>query len=333
MTHTGWFFGYKQVAKSNISNYLLHMDPNANPAHSFPYAPAAPTLNDAFAYCEALTRSHYENFPVGSRLIPARIRPHVYSIYAFARTADDLADEPGLTPDERTERLDEWEAKLGTCLEAPEGPILTALAETIRSQQIPRQHLHDLLHAFKMDVVTHRHRTFNHLLAYCRYSAAPVGRLILHLFAYRDERRRYLSDLICTALQLANFWQDIAIDFSRGRIYLPQEDMARFGVTEDDLADRRLTDGFRALLACEIDRTRVLFQKGSELPDLVSGRLRYELRLTWLGGLRILDKICTEGCDIFRRRPKVEKMDIFRLIFHALCWDPRRSHKPRYLPI
>ena len=309
------------------------MDTHTNPVVSLPNASSGIALNDAFAYCESLTRSHYENFPVGSHLIPARIRPHVYSIYAFARTADDLADEPGLAPDERMERLEEWEAKLDTCMESPEGPILTALAETIRSQQIPRQHLHDLIHAFKLDVVTHRHRTFNHLLAYCRYSAAPVGRLILHLFACRDDRRRYLSDLICTALQLANFWQDITIDFSRGRIYLPQDDMARFGVTEDDLAERRLTDGFKALLACEIDRTRALFRKGSELPDLVSGRLKYELRLTWLSGLRILDKICTGGYDIFRRRPKIEKRDIPGLFFRALFRNPRRGDHSRFLPL
>ena len=177
-----------------------------------------------------------------------------------------------------------------------------------------------------MDVVTHRRRTFNHLLAYCRYSAAPVGRLILHLFSHSDERRRYHSDLICTALQLANFWQDVAIDFLRGRIYLPQDDMDRFGVTESDLAEQRLSEGFKALMACEIARTRSLFEKGAELPDLVSGRLKYELRLTCLGGLKVLDKIRANGYDIFRRRPTVEKKDIFGLIFHALFWNPRRSH-------
>ncbi len=295
----------------------------ADPAAASSPAPAATSLDDAFACCEALTRSHYENFPVGSRLIPARVRPHVYSVYAFARTADDLADEPGLAPGERTRRLDEWDAKLASCTVAPEGPILTALGETIRSQHIPRRHLHDLLHAFKMDVVTQRHRTFNHLLSYCRYSAAPVGRLILHLFSYTDARRGFLSDLICTALQLANFWQDVAIDFSRGRIYLPQDDMDRFGVTEDDLARGCPTDGFRALLACEIERTRVLFLRGAELPDLVSGRLKYELRLTWLGGLRILDKIRTDEYNVFDCRPKIKKRDIPGLFFRALFWNPR----------
>ncbi len=256
-------------------------------------------------------------------MIPAGIRPHVCSIYAFARTADDLADEPGLAPDERTRRLDAWDAKLASCTVAPEGPIFTALGETIRSQHLPRRHLYDLLHAFRMDVVTQRHETFNHLLSYCRYSAAPVGRLILHLFSYTDPRRRRLSDLICTALQLANFWQDVAIDFSRGRIYLPQDDMDRFGVTEDDLSKGRATDGFRSLLACEIERTRTLFRRGAELPDLVSGRLKYELRLTWLGGMRILDKILTGECDVFNCRPKIEKRDIPSLFLRALFRNPR----------
>ncbi|MDE2998731.1 MAG: squalene synthase HpnC [Gemmatimonadota bacterium] len=285
-------------------------------------APRTTSLDDAFAHCEAITRGHYENFPVGSHMVPARIRPHVYSIYAFARTADDLADEPGLAPAERTRRLDEWDGKLATCTVAPDGPILTALGETIRSQRVPRRHLHDLLHAFRMDVVTHRHETFNHLLSYCRYSAAPVGRLILHLFSYTDARRRLLSDLICTALQLANFWQDVAIDFSRGRIYLPRDDMDRFGVTEDDLARGRTTNGFRSLLACEIERTRMLFRRGAELPDLVSGRLKYELRLTWLGGMRILDKILAGGYDVFNCRPKIEKRDIPGLLLRALFRNP-----------
>lgn len=306
------------------------MATSANRAAATSGAPATTPLDDAFAYCEALTRSHYENFPVGSRLIPAGIRPHVYSIYAFARTADDLADEPGLAPAERTRRLDAWDAKLASCTVAPEGPIMTALGETIRSRHVPRRHLRDLLHAFRMDVVTQRHETFNHLLSYCRYSAAPVGRLILHLFSCSDARRRRLSDLICTALQLANFWQDVAIDFSRGRVYLPRDDMDRYGVTEDDLAEGRTTDGFRSLMACEIERTRMLFRRGAELPDLVSGRLKYELRLTWLGGMRILDKIRTAGYDVFNRRPKIEKRDMPGLCFRALFRNPRGCGESRF---
>lgn len=288
-----------------------------------PASPAAISREDAFAHCEALTRAHYENFPVGSRLIPGDLRPHVCSIYAFARTADDFADEPGLERDERLRRLDGWGRNLDACLAEPEGPIFTALAETIRSRQIPIGLLHDLLHAFRMDVVTPRHRTFNHLLCYCRYSAAPIGRLILHLFEYRDAERLAYSDVICTALQLANFWQDIAIDFCRGRIYLPQDDMARFGVTEANLSGGQVTSGFRSLLDCQIARTERLFHRGRALPDTVGGRLRYELRLTWLGGMEVLDKIRRNQYDIFHNRPALTKRDTLSLLLRTLVsWKP-----------
>ncbi len=282
-----------------------------------PTLPVPVSLQDAFAYCETLTRAHYENFPVGSRLLPKALRPHVCSIYAFARTADDFADEPGMEAPERLQRLDEWGDRLRTCLTEPEGPIFTALAETIRSRQIPQELLHDLLRAFRMDVTTPRHRTFDDLLAYCRYSAMPVGRLVLQLFGYHDAERHCLSDAICTALQLANFWQDVAIDFSRGRIYLPQEDMERFGVTEDDLANQRVTQSFRALLDCEIDRTGAIFRRGRSLPDRVSGRLKLELRLTYLGGMEILHKIRRNGYDIFQKRPQVTAWNGVRLLFHT----------------
>ena len=274
-------------------------------------------LADAFAHCEALTRAHYENFPVGSWLIPRALRPHVCSIYAFARTADDFADEPGLASDERLRRLDEWEAYLGTCLDTPHGPIFTALAETIRQHRIPVALLRDLLRAFRSDVTTPRHATFDDLRAYCRYSAVPVGRLVLHLFGYRDTERFTYSDAICSALQLANFWQDIAVDFSRGRIYLPQEDMARFGVTEAHLAGGQVTEGFRDLLNMEIDRTETIFRQGRPLLDCVGGRLKLELHLTYLGGTEILRKIRRNGYDVFRRRPRLTGWDGVRLMLHA----------------
>ena len=281
-------------------------------------SPDAPAdLSAAFAHCEALTRAHYENFPVGSRLIPAALRPHVCSIYAFARTADDFADEPGLSSPQRMARLREWETHLDACLTHPHGPIFTALAETLRVHNIPVQLLKDLLTAFRMDVTTRRHNTFEDLLDYCRYSANPVGRLILHLFGYADETRARQSDAICSALQLANFWQDIAIDFQRGRIYLPREDMHRFGVTEDDLAAGRITDGFCDLLDMEISRTAERFNQGRPLVSSVSGRLKLELRLTWLGGMEILRKIPKAGYDIFQRRPSIKTRDILPLFLKA----------------
>jgi squalene synthase HpnC len=277
------------------------------------------SIDEAFAHCEALARAHYENFPVGSWLIPRHLRPYVCSIYAFARTADDFADEPGLGAAERLDRLDRWEDHLGTCLVRPSGPIFTALAETIRRCGIPVGLLQDLLRAFRMDVVTARRSTFDDLLDYCRYSAVPVGRLVLHLFGYRDDERMALSDAICTALQLANLWQDIAVDYPRGRIYLPLADMERFGVTEDDLGNQRVTDGFRSLLDFEIDRTVRIFQRGRSLPDRVKGRLKLELRATYLGGTEILGKIRRNGYDVFRRRPKITRWDGPRLLLRAVC--------------
>ncbi len=276
------------------------------------------SLRKAFSHCESVTRNHYENFPVGSRLIPRSLRPHVCSIYAFARAADDFADEPGMKDTERLIRLDRWEERLNACLTAPDGPVFTALAETIRTHHIPTQLLRDLLWAFRLDVTTQRYQTFDDLLSYCRYSANPIGRLILHLFGHRDERRLLLSDAICSALQLTNFWQDVAVDFSRGRVYIPQDDMNRFDVTEENLADERVTPGFDDLLEFEIARTETLFKDGRSLSETVTGRLKFELRLTRLGGLRILDKIRQNEYDVFRRRPRITALDHARLLLRCL---------------
>ena len=176
-----------------------------------------------------MTRAHYENFPVASWLLPAGIRPFVGSIYAFARTADDFADEPGLEPQERLAKLDDWRKRLDACLSAPEGPIFEALAETIRQFDIPMPLLEALLDAFCQDVRQSRPATFEELIDYSKRSANPVGRLVLILFGYADDQLFEESDAICTALQLTNFWQDIAVDFTRGRIYLPQQEMAKHG--------------------------------------------------------------------------------------------------------
>ena len=274
-------------------------------------------MPDAFAHCISVTRSHYENFPVASFLIPRDIRPHVCAIYAFARAADDFADEPGLDPAARLARLDEWGERLDRCLDRPVGPVFTALAATIRQHDVPVDLLADLLLAFRTDVTVQRHATFDDLLAYCRCSVVPVGRLVLHLFGYRDEERTALSDFICSALQLANFWQDVAVDFSRGRIYLPQGDMQAFGVTENDLAATLVTDGFRALMTDLTARTEALFLKGRRLPELVSGRLKYELRLTWLGGMEILRKLRRNNHDVFHRRPAISRFDTMRLLLRS----------------
>ncbi len=281
-------------------------------------------IADAYAHCKALTRAHYENFPVGSILIPKAVRPHVYSIYAFARTADDFADEPGLTPKERLAHLAEWDARLDACLSHPVGPIFTALAATIRAHDLPVQWLKDLLTAFRMDVSTHRHQTHEDLLAYCAFSANPIGRLILHLFGYRGARYAQHSDALCSALQLANFWQDIAIDFSRGRIYIPQYDLERFGLGSADLRGQRVTQQFCNLLDALITRTHALFLQGYPLLNMVHGRLRLELRWTYLGGLHILKKIRRNEYDVFHRRPALTKRDLFSLVFKTLFFSGPR---------
>ncbi len=200
-------------------------------------------LRDAYAECARITHDHYENFPVASWLIPARIRPHVCSIYAFARTADDFADEPGMEQDERLEKLDDWGRRLNGCLDDPQGLVFEALGETIRQFQIPFELLEDLLSAFRQDVVESRHQTFDDLLTYAKRSANPVGRLVLTLFGYVQLDMFQQSDAICTALQLTNFWQDVGIDRGRNRIYLPQQEMTRYGVTETDLSDERSVTG------------------------------------------------------------------------------------------
>lgn len=276
------------------------------------------SLDEAFAYCRVFTRSHYENFPVGSVLIPRALRPHVHSIYTFARIADDFADEPGMDPEERLSKLEEWQNLLDSCLEAPRGPVFTALAETIRQHQIPVSLLSDLLLAFRSDATTDRHQTFEDLTDYCRFSANPVGRLILHLFQYRSPSLGNLSDAICTALQLTNFWQDVAVDYKRNRVYLPAEEMNRFGVTETDLAEGRLTDGFCRMMASLIDRTRCLFEEGRMLPEQLKGRLKYELRMTWHGGGRILDEIERDGYDVFNKRPKLSRRDMVSVFGRSL---------------
>ncbi len=271
-----------------------------------------------YAQCREITTTHYENFPVGSLLLPSHIRPHVYSIYAFARTADDLADEPGLKKEERLVRLDEWARRLDTVSTSPEGPIFRALGHTLQMHPIPLRLLSDLLGAFRQDVLQDRHETWGDLLAYAERSANPVGRIILHLFGYHDEERAALSDKICTALQFANFWQDVAVDFDRNRVYLPQQEMVAHGVTESDLASGRPTSGFRALLTDLCARTKVLFDQGVALPERVRGRLKYELRLTWLGGSTILRHIRRADCDIFGRRPRIGRTLTIRLLIKSL---------------
>lgn len=280
------------------------------------------SIEAAYDYCERMARDHYENFPVGSLLAPKSRRRHVYSIYAFARTADDFADEGydgDTTAATRLARLDEWQKKLEDCCRGEaDDPVFVALSATIRELGLPVKLFEDLLSAFRQDVTVSRYRDFDEVLDYCSRSAKPVGRLILLLFGHRDDELHRMSDSICTGLQLANFWQDVSVDILKDRVYLPQDEMARFGVTVDDLRTGAFSDRYAALMRFQVERTREIFDRGRMLPKLVKGRLALELRLTWLGGMRILERIESLGYDTLRSRPVITLPDKVRLLMRSL---------------
>jgi squalene synthase HpnC len=285
--------------------------------------PTTDQIRAAFAYCETMARNHYENFPVASLLLPKQQRPFVAAIYAFARTADDFADEGELPPQERLALLDDWGYKLEAALHGkPEGPVFIALAETLTRTRLPVEPLRDLLTAFRMDVTTKRFQTFDDLLFYCRHSANPVGRIVLHLFNQADTENVALSDRICTGLQLANFWQDFYVDWGRGRLYVPLEDLRRFGYNEGDIAEKALNDRFRALMKFEVDRARDFLVAGLPLPQRVGGRLKWELDLTIRGGTGILDRIAAADYDVMHQRPAFRAIDKARIIFAAIAQRP-----------
>lgn len=278
-------------------------------------------LNRAYEYCERLARSHYENFPVGSLLIPKRLRKHFYSIYAFARIADDFADEgydKGYSERERLEMLDEWRRMLTESLSGhSRHPVFVALTRTAAEFELPALLFEDLLSAFAQDVTVRSYQRFDQLLDYCRRSANPIGRLVLLLFGYRDQQLHQWSDDICTALQLANHWQDVAVDLEKDRIYLPEEDLSRFELSAKDLRRREASNNFKRLMEFEVERARSLFSHGKPLCVSVSGRLGLELRSVWLGGMRILDRIEQNGYDVFAGRPVITSTDKVMILLTA----------------
>ncbi len=288
-------------------------------------------IETAYKYCERIAREHYENFPVASGLLPAPMRPHIAAVYAFARRADDFADEPGPDVDERLKLLAAWEARLDRGVSAQDewagaagdDMIFVALEHTIRSHRLPRALFHDLLSAFRQDVVTSRYETWGDVLDYCRRSANPIGRLVLRIAGYDDATLDAQSDGVCTALQLTNFWQDLAIDWRRGRLYLPQEERSRAFAREADLDRGEMTAEWRAALQQATRRTKQLFEAGRPICDAVRGRLRWELRFTWLGGMRILENIEAAGFDVFHSRPTLTAADAPVLGWRALLWRPR----------
>ena len=260
-------------------------------------------LAESFDACERLARSHYENFSVGTRLLPKAARRHLYAVYAFCRGVDDLGDEAA---GDRLSLLDEWEEQLKLCYEgSPAHPYFAALQVTIRDFGIPRKPFLKLIEANRRDQRTPHHPDFEELLDYCDHSANPVGRIVLYVLGYSDPDLHRLSDHTCTALQLANFWQDVRRDYEKGRTYLPADDMRQFGVTEDDIASGRATPGFRSLMKFEVDRARELFVKGYPLVDMVRGRFRIDLALFTAGGLSVLQAIERQGYDVLAVRPEV----------------------------
>jgi squalene synthase HpnC len=254
---------------------------------------------------------HYENFPVASWLAPAALRPAIVAIYRFARAADDIADEGCAEAKERLAHLDHYEAMLDRIAsgERPDEPPFALLTDAIREHSLPLSPLRDLLSAFRQDVIKTRYADFAELLDYCARSANPVGRLLLHLYRVDDRERQEQADAICSGLQLANFWQDVAIDWSKGRVYLPRDDMNRYGVTEEQIGDGRCDERWRSLIAFEVQRTRAMLESGRPLAQALPLRLKLELRMVVAGGLRILRSIDAVGGDVFRHRPVLSRGD------------------------
>jgi squalene synthase HpnC len=267
--------------------------------------PGSIPVDEAFAYCERMAREHYENFPVGSLLVPKRLRRHVHSIYAFSRVADDIADEGAMAVEERLEVLDDWGRQLDDAYAGRAAhPVFAALAVTVAECRIPIEPLRDLLRAFRMDARNEGYETLTDLLYYCFHSANPIGRLVLHLFGLFTEERKVLSDKICSALQITNFIQDLSIDPERGRINLPRNSFEHFGYSVEELRAKVVNDAFREMVAYHVDHAMNLFQHGYPLlATIPDRRLRSELTLTFLGGVRILHRIKALEYDVLTSRP------------------------------
>src|ERR1700674_2635770 len=284
----------------------------------------AADLREAYAACERLARDHDENFPVASRLLPATMRPHVVALYAFARTADDFADEGRRPAEERLRLLNDWENRLHACVDEdecdPADQIFLGVGATIRACRLPVRLFEDLLSAFRQDITMHRYATWESVLDYCRRSANPVGRLVLRIAGYDDPRLDASSDALCTALQLTNFWQDIGRDWQHDRLYVPLQDVDACHALVRDLSDLRMTEPWHCALHRVAKRTRESFQAGRAVCDGVHGRLRYELRLTWLGGMRILERLERDDFNVFVSRPKLRAADAPALLWKALTW-------------
>jgi len=295
------------------------------------------SLDAAYETCARLAREHYENFPVASWLLPRAMRPHVAAVYAFARVADDFADEGDRPQSERLAYLNAWRDCLHGCARTdaagpqdtgvslpPATPdIFSAVGATIRTCRLPVSLFDDLLSAFQQDVTTTRYETWDEVLDYCRRSANPVGRLVLGIAGYRDAALDRQSDAMCTALQLTNFWQDLGRDWRKGRLYVPMDECRRAGADTSDLEAGRMTPAWRHVMEQAAARTEGLFEQGRDVCDAVAGRLKWELRFTWLGGRRILARLEQAGYDVFSRRPVLGAADVPALLWQAMTWRER----------
>ncbi len=278
-----------------------------------------PTLEEAQMFCRRLTELHYENFHVASWFLPKRLRPHFQSIYAYCRISDDLGDEVGDTQ-QSLGLLNFWQSELDACYRGEvRHPVFVALAETIRICEIPKEPFANLLIAFRQDQTVQRYATMQDLLGYCKNSANPVGHLVLYASGYRDAERFALSNYTCTALQLANFWQDVSVDYQKNRIYLPQEDMQRFGVTEAQIRERRYTGEFRALMQHEVEYAQSLLREGMPLINLLDSELAIDIDLFSRGGMEILRAIERQRYDVLRARPAISKTRKLALMLRAVA--------------
>jgi len=283
--------------------------------YAIPKSP--PSLEEAQQYCARLARTHYENFSVATWFLPKNLRQDFFNVYAYCRISDDLGDEVGDAAASLA-LLDQWQAELDACYSGtPRHPVFVALAETVRKFEIPRHEFSDLLIAFRQDQTITRFETFNDVLAYCRYSANPVGHLVLYLCGYKDAERQQLSDYTCTALQLANFWQDVTVDYAKGRVYLPLEDLRRYSVTEDDIAQNRNTPAFREMLRFEVERAGAWFDRGLPLIGKVRKDLAIDLDLFSRGGQEILSAIERQDFAVLGRRPAISRMRKLSLVARA----------------
>lgn len=277
----------------------------------------APSLTEAQEYCRKLARSHYENFSVATWFLPERLRQHFANVYSYCRISDDLGDEVG-NPAASLELLDQWERELDACYAGnPRHPVFVALAETVRKFDIPQQPFSDLLKAFRQDQTITRFATFQDVLNYCRYSANPVGHLVLYLCGYRDAERQNLSDFTCTALQLANFWQDVTPDYAKGRVYLPLEDLQKFSVSEADVAGEKNSPAFREMMRFEVTRAREWFERGLPLVKQVDKELAIDIELFSRGGQEILNAIEKQKFAVLGRRPSISKPRKLALVARA----------------